>query len=137
MAWCARYLLISLLVVMLPLRGWAGNVMAVDMVAAAVSNQAKPPAVQATAFAVVGLTQISADCMMSAQSSPHAAPHCPHCGTVGTFETCDTCDLCLAVVNPTVTIWSASQLLLHSSPLATDVSFTSASSASHLKPPIA
>ena len=122
-----RFLLISLLVVLLPLRGWAGNIMAVDMVAGTIVSQAKTTGLQAAVAAVPSRAAMPADCMMFAEPSPDAATHCSNC---------DTCDLCLAVVSSTTLVWAASQWLRHSSPLATNASFTSAASASNLKPPI-
>ena len=122
-----RFLLIGLLVVLLPLRGWAGDIMAVDMVAGATSKLAVNSDMRAAVAAVPSQAAMPADCMMFAESSPDAATHCSNC---------DTCELCLAVVSSTTLVWAASQWLRHSSPLATNASFTSAASASNLKPPI-
>lgn len=115
-----RYLLIALMLVLLPLRGWAGNIMAVDMAATA--------AMQAKMANVSNQTAMPADCAMHFQPSTDDAATL--CGS------CDTCELCLAVANLTYASWPVSQLTRHSSPLAYDGSFSSAARAMNLKPPI-
>ena len=116
----SRFLLISLMLVLLPLRGWAGNVMAVDMAATTM--------MQAKTAGAAGQTPMPADCIMQSQApGDDVAAHC--CS-------CDTCELCLAVASLTTAPWSASALIRHSSPLALSASFTSAASAASLKPPI-
>ena len=115
-----RYLLIALMLVLLPMRGWAGNIMAVDMAANA--------AMQAKMANVSNQTAMPVDCAMHAQ--PSADDAATPCGS------CDTCELCLAVANLTLATWAASPFTLHTSPLAINASFSSASSASSLKPPI-
>ena len=127
MARLVRILLISLMVVLLPLRGWAGDIMAVDMVAGTIAKRASNSVVRTALAAVPRQASMPPDCMMSASASPDAATHCSNC---------DTCELCLAVIDPTISTWSASPWLPHASPLVTNASFTSASSASNLKPPI-
>ena len=122
-----RFLLIGLLVVLLPLRGWAGDIMAVDMVTGAASKLVMNSDTRGDVAAAPSLASMPPDCMMSAQTTPDSATHCSNC---------DTCELCLAVVNPAAVFWSSGQWLRHSSPLATNASFTSAGSASNLKPPI-
>ena len=122
-----RFLLIGLLVAMLPLRGWAGDIMAVDMVTGAASKLAMTSDTPTAVAAAPSQASMPPDCMMSVQPLPDSVTHCSNC---------DTCELCLAVVNPTAVFWSAGQWLRHSSPLATNASFTSAGSASNFKPPI-
>ena len=115
-----RYLLIALMLVLLPLRGWAGNIMAVDMAATA--------AIQVKMAHVSNQAAMPVDCAMHAQPSTDDAATL--CGS------CDTCELCLAVANLTLATWAASPFMRHTSPLAINASFRSASSASSLKPPI-
>lgn len=116
-----RCLLIALMLLLLPLRGWAGNVMAVDMAATAV--------MQARVVNADIHTAMPADCAMHLQPSTD--------GASAQCSSCDTCELCLAVANLTPASWSANPLIRHSSPLAFSASFSSAFSASNLKPPIA
>ena len=113
-------LFVSLLVVLLPLRSWAGNIMAVDMAATAV--------IQVEMAHVSNQTAMPVDCAMQAQ--PSADDGVIPCGS------CDTCELCLAVANLTYATWAASPFMRHTSPLAISAIFSSASSASSLKPPI-
>ena len=115
-----RFLFIALMLVLLPLRGWAGNIMAVDMAATAV--------MQAKMVNADKQMDMPADCAMHSQSSLDDAG--PHCGN------CDTCELCLAVANLACAPWPASQLTRHSSPLAFDGSFSSAARVPNRKPPI-
>ena len=118
-----RYLLIALMVVLLPLRGWAGDVMAVDMAATTVMQAKMVGATDETSQAAM-----PANCIMQSQaSSDDVAAHC--C-------ICETCELCLAVASLTTAPWVSSPLVRHSSPLALSASFTSAASAANLKPPI-
>ena len=114
-----RFLFIALMIVLLPLRGWAGNVMAVSMAATAV--QAKMDSNTSQAL-------MPPDCAMHSQPSTNdAAAYCSNC---------DTCELCLAVANLTQASRPASQLTQHFSPLAFDASFSSSARTSKLKPPI-
>lgn len=114
-----RFLLIALMLVLLPVRGWAGNVMAVDMAAVAV--------VQARMLTTTALAAMPADCLMQSPSGDDVAAQCCNC---------DTCELCLLVVNLTPASWTAAPLIRHSSPVALNASYRSATSATHLKPPI-
>ena len=124
----SRFLFIALMLVLLPLRGWAGNVMAVDMYAAS--------ALQAETVKTANMASqapMSPDCAMHSQAQADAdtdgaAPHC---------SSCDTCELCLAVAKPTPAPWSANRLARQPSLLAFNASFSSAASAASLKPPIA
>ena len=116
-----RFLFIALMLVLLPLRGWAGNAMAVDMYATS--------ALQAKTASTASQAPMSPDCAMHSQAQPDgAAPHC---------SSCDTCELCLAVAKPTPAHWSANRLARQPSLLAFNASFSSATSAASLKPPIA
>ena len=119
-----RFLFIALMLVLLPLRGWAGNVMAVDMYATS--------ALQAKTASTASQAPMSPDCAMHSQAQPDdadgAAPHC---------SSCDTCELCLAVAKPTPAHWPANRLARQPSLLAFNASFSSATSAASLKPPIA
>ena len=121
----SRFLFIALMLALLPLRGWAGNVMAVDMYAAS--------ALQAKIAKIVILASqapMSPDCAMHSQAQADADGAAPHCSS------CDTCELCLAVAKPAPAPWSANRLARQPL-LAFNVRFSSATSAANLKPPIA
>ena len=113
-------LFVSVLVVLLPLRGWAGDVMAVDMVAATVSKL--------KVLNMGSQAAMPADCAM--HSEPASADTEAHCNS------CDTCELCLAVANLQAVAWSASQLIQHASTLMPDARFNSTALATNRKPPI-
>lgn len=116
----SRYLFIFLMLALLPLRGWAGNSMAIDMAAMTVA--------QSRMAGMAGQSSMSADCIMQSQapSDDVAAQSC----------SCETCELCLAVADLTPAQWAVSSLIRHSSPLALSTSFTSAASPANFKPPI-
>ncbi len=117
-----RLMFIALMLVLLPLRGWAGNVMAVDMYATSV--------LQAKIASTASQTLMPPDCAMHSQAGPDgdAAPHC---------SSCDTCELCMVAANLAPAVCSADRLARQPSLLAFNASFSSATSAANLKPPIA
>ena len=115
-----RSLLIALMLVLLPLRGWTGDVMAVDMAAGAV--------VQAKMGSMTSQASMPADCAMHTQpSTDDAAGYCSNC---------DTCELCLSVANLAFATWVDIQQPRHCAPMAFDASFSNAVKAMNLKPPI-
>ena len=116
-----RFLLIALMLVLLPSRGWAGNVMAVDMATTTVQ--------QAKMAGATDQSPMPADCIMQSKT--------PSDDVAGQCCSCETCELCLAVANLTPALWSASLLTRHASPLAFSATFTSATRALGQKPPIA
>lgn len=120
-----RYLLIALMLVLLPLRGWAGNVMAVDMAA----QQVTMAQVQA-----VDVATMSADCVMAMQTSAEAMKQANQ--TSSHCHSCDTCQLCLALATPCQVYWHVSPIGRHNAALLTGIAFSSADSASSFKPPI-
>lgn len=115
-----RFLLIALMFVLLPLRGWAGDIMAVNMAVSLVQTHVDSNASQAS---------MPPDCAMHAQLSTDDA-------ATAFCSNCETCELCLAVANLMPEIWQSSYPAPPSSPLASGASFNSATSASNLKPPI-
>lgn len=122
-----RYLFVALMIVLLPLRGWAGNIMAVEM--ASMAN------VQAKVATDSSQAAMPADCPMLTQLTSGAGDQ--NEAAAPAFCNCDTCELCLAVANLAPVALSVSPLLRHSSPPAFSTSFKSAISALNFKPPIA
>ena len=112
-----RCLLIALMLVLLPLRGWAGHVMAVDTAAmtVAMANAAS-------------LAAMPADCAMHLQTAGD--------DTASTCSNCDTCELCQAVANTAPALLHFNPLVRHPSPLVFSSGFTSVANASNYKPPI-
>ena len=116
----SRFLLIALMLVLLPLRGWAGDVMAVNVAATAV--------VQAKMDSLTSQPSMPADCDMHAEPPIHnATVYCSNC---------DTCEMCLAVANLTFSTWTDIQQIWPSAPLDFDARFSDAVRALNLKPPI-
>ena len=120
-----RYLLIALMLVLLPLRGWAGNAMAVDMAAQQVRMA------QARAADVVPMP---ADCAMAMQTPAEAMQQANQ--TSSHCHSCDTCQLCLALATPCQVYWPVSPIGRHNAALHTGTAYSSAESASSFKPPI-
>ncbi len=127
------------MLLVLPLRGWAGNVMAVDTAvgaAAASSAQAvsgdyaQAPALLLDGSLAKPLNQQSMldDCGMNMQA--------PGDGEAPVCSSCDTCELCLSVVDPKPMAWLGNHSMRHVSPTAVDAAFSSAAQAFSLKPPI-
>ena len=115
-----RFLLIALMLVLLPLRGWAGDVMAVNMAASAV--------MQAKMDSMTGQLLMPADCDMHTQpSTDNAAAYCSNC---------DTCEMCLAVANLTFATWADIPQARPSASLDFDARFSNAVRSLNLKPPI-
>ncbi len=115
-----RFLLVVLMLVLLPLRGWTGDVMAVNMAGSAVA--------QAKMASVTDQVPMPSDCAMHEQlQGADAAAYCSNC---------DTCELCLVVANLTFATWTGIQQARHLAPSAFDASFSNAARAINLKPPI-
>jgi hypothetical protein len=130
-----RILLLALMIALLPLRGWMGNAMAVDMaLQAVVKAQKTGPAMPAGAV-IDAEASMPADCPMHAQSADKTAAATDaemsgvHCNA------CDTCELCLALATST---WPDAALAFapRIAPLATGYRFSSADRFSSFKPPI-
>lgn len=126
-----RCLLITLMIVLLPMRGWAGNAMAVDM--AAQQMLMAHISVASTAAMTAG-SVMPADCPMHLQAvddkSGQAGTTAVHC------HSCDTCQLCLALGSWTHTAWFADTMRRPASPLLADHDFRSAETTASFKPPI-
>ena len=121
-------LLMVIMIALLPLRGWAGNVMAVDMAGKQVA---------AAQIAAVSGAEISssaampADCPMLTQAAGTDDPV-----EAGAHCSCDTCDLCLALASVKDTNLAAATFTPHTAPQAASAGFSSADRAHGLKPPI-
>jgi hypothetical protein len=112
-----RCLLITLMLILLPLRGWAGNIMAVEMAAVTV--------VKANVSSQVAMP---ADCPMHVETAVDE--------TSSACNNCDTCELCVAIANLAPAPSALAPLTRQPSPLVFSSGFTSAASASDYKPPI-
>lgn len=120
----ARLLLI-LLVMLIPLRGWSAERMAVQMTSSQVHV--------AAAGGPVSVAAMPADCPMLAQPAWDAekspAPSKSHAG-------CQTCQLCMSLATQSFSPTSLLAYERHAPPVAASASFLSADLARQVKPPI-
>ncbi len=121
-----RHLLLVVMMILLPIRGWAGNDMAVGMAASIVTS----------ATAKAGEPMMSADCPMHVQTLAADTANDSNQASTGQQCSCDTCELCLALATVTHIAWSSGGASPHIAPLTTGIAYNSAESASRLKPPI-
>ena len=129
-----RCLLVALMIVLLPVRGWVGNAMALDMAAQQVLMA---QAVAPSPLAFNAESPMPADCPMHAQATADAAGEASQTTGAGAHcNGCNTCQLCLALasftwIDPPTGVFTAS-----AAPLLSGLRFSSAESVSNLKPPI-
>jgi hypothetical protein len=119
-----RYLLLALMITLLPVRGWVGNAMAVDM------------AVQQTLQAQAegkALPAMPDDCPMHAGATAETATD-PL--TAGHCNDCDTCELCLALASFAGSVGALASSTPSADPPPAGHLFSSAEGSTHLKPPI-
>jgi hypothetical protein len=121
-----RHLLLVVMMILLPARGWASNEMAVGMAASIVTS----------ATAKAGEPMMSADCPMHVQSLAADTANDSNPTSTGQQCSCDTCELCVALATVTHIAWPSAGTSPHIEPLTTGIAFHSADSASSLKPPI-
>lgn len=122
-----RYLFVALMIALLPLRGWAGHVMAVDMAGQQIKATQKAVAPQAETDAIAVMP---ADCPMLAQAGAdnQAVSHA-NCS-------CDTCELCLALASVKDPGFFQATFTPHTIPQPGSAGFSNADRAPGLKPPI-
>lgn len=129
-----RYLLVALMIVLLPLRGWAGNAMAVEMAAQQVLTT------QTAALANLAATAESAmpaDCKMTMQTQTGKSLDNGSADSAGSScSDCSTCQLCLAIGSVSLTSVTAHAFESPAAPIAVRISFSNADRAASLKPPI-
>lgn len=116
------YLLLAVMVLLLPLRGWAGTTMAVGMAVQQVAAAQASP-----------MSGMPDDCPMrlGASGTPINAP-----GDTPPCSGCDTCELCLAMASFTTPQFHTTPLRSSTPPAAVPHGFVSADHARGLKPPI-
>ena len=131
-----RRLLLILMIAFMPLRGWAGDVMAVDMVAGQLAAPARMVAEHAHTEKA---NAHQADCLGHVHTEPEAsgdaeepgndqlASHCPTCNT------CQVCSSAAFAVHVAVSCRMPAQYCV---PFTGGAAFTSAEPAPGLKPPI-
>jgi hypothetical protein len=131
-----RILLLALMIALLPVRGWMGNAMALDMASQAVAKAQKTGSPVPASVVIDADASMPADCPMHAQFADKAAAGTDvqaggvHCNA------CDTCELCLALATSTWPDAAPLAFAPHVAPLAAGYRFSSADSFSSFKPPI-
>jgi hypothetical protein len=136
-----RHLVLALMIVLLPLRGWAGDVMAVEVASMAVATKigaAHAHETGATASfehqnQAFEATQAMPDCHEQLAGHPESdqTAGSDHCGT------CQACQVCHTVaLSPSSLVVTASFASPDLRPVSA-AAFTSASTALGQKPPIA
>lgn len=123
-----RHLLLALLIAVLPVRGWVGHAMAVDM--------ASQQAILAQAAATGAPATMPEDCPMHAQMADTGAEQAPASQAGMLCQGCDTCQLCLAMASFTGAVVQAASWLPHAAPADGGSRFNSADQPSGIKPPI-
>jgi hypothetical protein len=127
-----RHLLLALMIALLPVRGWVGNAMAVDMA----SQQVVMAQSMAQDAAMNAESAMPADCPMHAQAAADESSDANQKTGAGTHcNGCNTCELCLALASFTWADPPTSPFTPHAAPLSQGTRFSSADSVSSLKPP--
>ena len=131
-----RRLLLILMIVFMPLRGWAGDGMAVDM---AVEQLAAPANMAAAHARIEQGNMHHADCLGHTHAEPEApldseqpvndqlASHCP---------TCNACQVCSSAALTLQVTMACTMLAQYAAPFMGGAAFTSAEPAPGFKPPI-
>jgi hypothetical protein len=86
-----RSLFLALLIALLPLRGWVGDVMAMELVAPALVASATPAAAHASHHAATGACDHGAEHHAPAQAGEPAAATPAGTGDCGTCTACQIC----------------------------------------------
>lgn len=135
-----RFFLI-VMIVLLPVRGWASDLMMVSMAVqqlhAVQSVQSGIDGQNAFAQPVAQVRPtMSADCPMMAMLAGHPVPETNDETGSPVFKVCTTCQLCMGLVTGFSQVHPPLMPLPHAALLFGGVSFSSAERASGFKPPI-
>ena len=128
----SRCLLIALMLVLLPLRGWASDAMAVNM--AAMTAAKTPTDMVSGAWVQAEVDRSSTQASMPEDCVMHAQPLIDDAAV--DRGNCDPCELCVAVANLSFATWADTLPTRHSAPPAFDASYRNAAGAIKFKPPI-
>ena len=126
-----RYFWIIVMLVLLPLRGWAGQLMSVDMA----MQQVAQAVTSADGSHPMTLASMPDDCPMHAMATETTSNGQPDSSSPP-CSGCDTCELCLTIASFTPSQFHATVFSPTTAPAAMPHGFVSADRASRLKPPI-
>ncbi len=110
-------LIIMLMIALLPLRGWAGDLMSVQLAT--------------SGMLPLAASAMPADCPMLAKAKANPSSQAPS-GVHG----CTSCDLCIPIAEPVNTQLEVVAVTTDAGPPMRDVDFMSATSTPDLRPPI-
>lgn len=130
-----RYFWITVMLVLLPLRGWAGQLMSVDMAMQQVTKAVTSAGDPADGSQLMTLAFMPDDCPMHAMASETTSNGQPDAGSPP-CSGCDTCELCLTIASFTPSEFHATAFSPTTAPAAMPHGFVNADRASRLKPPI-
>ena len=139
-----RHLLIALMIALLPVRGWMGNAMAIDMAAgmamqqvsmAQSSTEGATP-VSGSSAASQATAAMPEDCPMTAQNQNGKSVEGEPAGDTASLCNCDSCELCLALATFTLPTLAIAAFTAHAEPPSHGTRFSSAERVFSLKPPI-
>jgi len=131
-----RHLLLALMIALLPVRGWVGNAMAIDMAAQQVVMAYGTVNTMTESAAMNADASMPSDCPMHAQASAPADNTGEDSTTGFHCNGCNTCELCLTLASFTWTELPAATFTPRAEPSTHGTRFSSADSVSGLKPPI-
>ena len=139
-----RHLLLALMIALLPVRGWMGNAMAIDMavnmamqqgsMAQSSTKGATPVSgIRAASTTAAGMLE---DCPMSAQSKDGKSVDGEPAGDTASSCNCNSCELCLALATSTFPTLATATFTPHAEPPSHGTRFSNAERVFNLKPPI-
>ena len=142
--WAMRHLLVALMIALLPVRGWMGNAMAIDMAAgmamqqhvmAQTSNGGATP-VSGSSAALMTTAAMPEDCPMGAQNQDGKSVQTEQTGDTASLCNCESCELCLALATFTLPKLAIAASTAYVEPPSHGTRFSSAERVFSLKPPI-
>jgi hypothetical protein len=119
-----RFVLLALMIALLPLRSWAGDVMALEMA------QPQLIATETGYDSSHCLDRVHADLGVQVATGDIQDSAQDHCNT------CTSCQVCHSVAMASEVQWPVARQLPHYVPMPSTAAFTSAAPAPGFKPPI-
>ena len=134
-----RHLLVVLMIALLPLRGWVGDAMAVDMAMQQVLMTKSSASSATLAGFDAASTHASAmpeDCPMNVQSKDGRSVEGDEPGETASACNCNSCELCLALASLNLPTLATAVFTPYAEPPSRGTRFSSAERVFNLKPPI-
>lgn len=138
-----RHLILALMIALLPIRGWMGNAMAIDMAAGMAMQQALmaqgstegATPVSSSNAALQAAAAMPEDCPMGAQGQVEKSVEGGQAGDASSCN-CNSCELCLALATITFPTMATAAFTPHAEPPSHGTRFSNAERVFSLKPPI-